>query len=80
MRLVICCIGVLVTSFTLVACGQSGALQHPNDQNLDKRSKYLLYSYPDDQKKQKDQAEGNTSVEESASEAVASEVVSKVTP
>lgn len=43
MRLVICYISLLATAFALVGCGQSGALQLPNDQNYDKRSKYLLY-------------------------------------
>ncbi len=43
MRLVICCISVLVTGFALVGCGQSGALQLPSDPNYDKRAKYLLY-------------------------------------
>ena len=43
MRLVICYISLLATGFALVGCGQSGALQLPNDQNYDKRSKYLLY-------------------------------------
>ena len=40
MRLVICYISLLATGFALVGCGQSGALQLPNDQNYDKRSKY----------------------------------------
>ena len=44
MRLVICGIGVLVTSFALTGCGQSGALQLAKDQNYDKRAKYLIYS------------------------------------
>lgn len=43
MRLVICCIGLVITSSLLVACGQTGALQLPNDPNYDKRAKYLLY-------------------------------------
>lgn len=34
----------LAASLLLTACGQSGALQRPNDPNYDKRAKYLLYS------------------------------------
>lgn len=40
---VICSISVLLSSVILTACGQSGALQLPSDQNQDKRAKYLLY-------------------------------------
>ncbi|NIE96104.1 lipoprotein [Acinetobacter sp. C26M] len=40
---VICSISVLLSSVILTACGQSGALQLPSDQNHDKRAKYLLY-------------------------------------
>ena len=43
MRTVICCMSVLLTTVVLVGCGQSGALQLPNDPNYDKRAKYLLY-------------------------------------
>ncbi len=43
MRSVICYISVLVISFALVGCGQSGTLHMPNDPNYDKRAKYLLY-------------------------------------
>ena len=43
MRLVICCITICATGLVLVGCGQSGALQLPNDPNYDKRAKYLLY-------------------------------------
>lgn len=43
MRIVMCYISILITSFTLVGCGQSGALQLASDQNYDKRAKYLLY-------------------------------------
>ncbi|MCW8038950.1 MULTISPECIES: lipoprotein [Acinetobacter] len=35
---------MLASCAFLSACGQSGALQLPNDQNHDKRAKYLLYS------------------------------------
>ena len=56
MRLVICYISLLATGFALVGCGQSGALQLPNDQNYDKRSKYLLYPNVDS-KKQSEQKE-----------------------
>ena len=59
MRLVICYISLLATGFALVGCGQSGALQLPNDQNYDKRSKYLLYPNVDSKKQseQKQQSE-----------------------
>ena len=50
MRLVICYISLLATGFALVGCGQSGALQLPDDQNYDKRSKYLLYPNVDSKK------------------------------
>jgi len=43
MRLVICYMSLLITSSMLVACGQTGALQLPNDPNYDKRAKYLIY-------------------------------------
>ncbi|MDV2453877.1 MULTISPECIES: LPS translocon maturation chaperone LptM [Acinetobacter] len=43
MRTVICCVSVVFTTVLLVGCGQSGALQLPNDPNYDKRAKYLLY-------------------------------------
>ena len=57
MRLAICCIGMLVTSFTLVACGQSGVLQLPNDVNQDKRAKYLIYSDKESKNQEKEQVE-----------------------
>ena len=62
MRLVICYISLLATGFSLVGCGQSGALQLPNDQNYDKRSKYLLYPNVDSKKQseQKQLATPNT--------------------
>ena len=43
MRQVICSIGLLLSSVVLTACGQSGMLQLPSDQDHDKRAKYLLY-------------------------------------
>lgn len=52
MRLAICCISILLTSATLVGCGQTGALQLPNDPNYDKRAQYLIYS----EKQTEDQA------------------------
>lgn len=58
MRLVICYISLLATGFALVGCGQSGALQLPNDQNYDKRSKYLLYPNVDS-KQQSEQKEAS---------------------
>lgn len=36
-------IALLSISLLLTACGQSGALQLPNDPNYDQRAKYLLY-------------------------------------
>ncbi|ENX33439.1 hypothetical protein F889_02099 [Acinetobacter colistiniresistens] len=48
---VICSISVLLSSVILTACGQSGALQLPSDQNQDKRAKYLLYKNEASQKK-----------------------------
>ena len=62
MRLVICYISLLATGFALVGCGQSGALQLPDDQNYDKRSKYLLYQNVDSEKQseQKQLATPNT--------------------
>ena len=57
MRLVICGIGVLVTSFTLTGCGQSGALQLAKDQNYDKRAKYLIYSDSELKEQKKEQVE-----------------------
>lgn len=43
MRQVICSIGLLLSSVVLTACGQSGMLQLPSDQDHDKHAKYLLY-------------------------------------
>ena len=57
MRLVICGIGVLVTSFALTGCGQSGALQLAKDQNYDKRAKYLIYSDSELKEQEKEQVE-----------------------
>ncbi len=57
MRLVICGIGVLVTSFVLTGCGQSGALQLAKDQNYDKRAKYLIYSDSELKEQKKEQVE-----------------------
>lgn len=56
MRLVICGIGILVTSYALVGCGQSGALQLAKDENYDKRAQYLLYSDSKSVEKNKEQA------------------------
>ncbi len=44
MRQFICCISLCAAGFALSGCGQSGALQLPNDPNYDKRAKYLLYA------------------------------------
>ncbi|MDY6456841.1 lipoprotein [Acinetobacter faecalis] len=57
MRLVICGIGVLVTSFVLTGCGQSGPLQLAKDQNYDKRAKYLIYSDSELKEQKKEQVE-----------------------
>lgn len=57
MRLVICGIGILVTSYALVGCGQSGGLQLAKDQNYDKRAKYLLYSDSNSTEQKKEQVE-----------------------
>ncbi|WOE31467.1 MULTISPECIES: LPS translocon maturation chaperone LptM [unclassified Acinetobacter] len=67
MRLVICCMGLILCSSLLVACGQTGALQLPNDPNYDKRAKYLLY--PDAKPQQQQQI----AVQQEASAAVATE-------
>lgn len=48
MRIAICCISLVLSGFALVGCGQSGALQLPNDPNYDKRAKYLLYPNVED--------------------------------
>ena len=45
MRIVMCCmclVNIWATT-VLVGCGQTGALQLPNDPNYDKRAQYLLY-------------------------------------
>ncbi|WP_445116366.1 LPS translocon maturation chaperone LptM [Acinetobacter sp. WZC-1] len=44
MRFVMCCMSLLTTTLVMSGCGQSGALQLPNDPNHDDRAKYLLYS------------------------------------
>lgn len=43
MRLVICSISLIVTTFAVVGCGQTGDLQLANSPNYDNRAKYLLY-------------------------------------
>ena len=43
-------IAVLVSTLFLAACGQSGALQLPNDPNYDQRAKYLIYKNTDSAK------------------------------
>jgi len=47
MRFAICGIGLVLGSFILVGCGQSGNLQLANSPDYDKRAKYLLYSKDD---------------------------------
>lgn len=42
MRTVICCLSVFMATL-FVGCGQTGALQLPNDPNFDKRSQYMIY-------------------------------------
>ncbi|OTG83680.1 hypothetical protein [Acinetobacter sp. ANC 4648] len=44
MRLVICYISLIATTFMMIGCGQSGALQLQTDPDYDKRAKYLLHS------------------------------------
>ena len=55
MRQVICYISILATGLALASCGQSGALQLPNDPNYDKRAKYLLYKNTDTEPKGSDE-------------------------
>ncbi len=43
MRQIYRIIALSLSALLLQACGQSGALQLPSDQNYDKRSQYLLY-------------------------------------
>ncbi len=43
MRPIIFSISLLLSISGLTACGQSGALLLPSDENHDKRAKYLLY-------------------------------------
>lgn len=57
MRQFICCMSLCALSSAFVGCGQSGALQLPNDPDYDKRSKYLLYSDADSQNKAEDSRE-----------------------
>ena len=44
MRLIIGGISLMITTFSMVGCGQSGALQLQSDPNYDKRAKYLIHS------------------------------------
>jgi len=46
MRIVLCSMSLLASSWILVGCGQSGALQLPSDPNFDKRARYMLYPNP----------------------------------
>ncbi|MGS5403507.1 LPS translocon maturation chaperone LptM [Acinetobacter junii] len=65
---VICSISLLFSSIVLTACGQSGALQLPSDQNHDKRAKYLLYKNDASQSQSSsDQKDDDTQVENSTS-------------
>ncbi|SPL71779.1 LPS translocon maturation chaperone LptM [Acinetobacter stercoris] len=47
MRVAICCISLIATTFAMVGCGQSGDLQLPGSPDYDKRPKYLLYKNVD---------------------------------
>ncbi len=60
MRFAICCMSVLATTFTLVGCGQSGDLILPKDIDGDKRPKYLLYKYSDQENQAKQASEQAT--------------------
>ena len=58
MRPIIFSISLLLSISGLTACGQSGALLLPSDENHDKRAKYLLYSSKDaEQQAQKNATE-----------------------
>ncbi|MGE8540706.1 LPS translocon maturation chaperone LptM [Acinetobacter sp. ANC 3813] len=57
MRQIICCMSLCALGFGLTGCGQSGALQLPNDPNYDKRAKYLLYSDTEAQPKSEQKSE-----------------------
>ncbi|OTG65414.1 LptM family lipoprotein [Acinetobacter silvestris] len=72
MRLVICYISLIATTFSMVGCGQSGALQLQNDPDYDKRAKYLLHSNIESKSSQVK----NTAVEPAVQSEAASEVTS----
>lgn len=55
MRFVICGISLVLMSSVLLGCGQSGNLQLVNNQDYDKRAKYLLHSNNDNKIVQTDQ-------------------------
>ena len=68
MRIVMCYISILITSFSLVGCGQSGALQLASDQNYDKRAKYLLYRNKEQKQVVQQDEQAEQSVESSAAQ------------
>lgn len=64
-------IALLSLSVFLTACGQTGSLQLANDQNYDKRAKYLIYPDQPTQTKEQSQKSVATTHSSAASEAVA---------
>ncbi|WP_374663617.1 lipoprotein [Acinetobacter sp.] len=66
MRQIICCMSLCAVGFMFTGCGQSGALQLPNDPNYDKRAKYLLYSDAEAPQKAAEQSEEKQSEEKSS--------------
>lgn len=75
MRFAICCMSLLVTSSVLVGCGQTGALQLPNDPTYDKRSKYLIY--PDAKKSNQQEQQKDVSVPSAVTTPVSEAIVTE---
>ena len=74
MRLVICSISLIVTTFAVVGCGQTGDLQLANSPNYDNRAKYLLYSNTENKSSQAEKK-----VEKQVAPQVNAEAASEVT-
>ena len=74
MRIVICCVSALLTSL-LTACGQTGNLQLPSDQNLDKRAQYLIYKEGEQPSKQVQEKQNKASQLQADQQAAASEII-----
>lgn len=74
MRLVICSISLIVTTFAVVGCGQTGDLQLANSPNYDNRAKYLLYSNTESKSSQAEKK-----VEKQVAPEVNAEAASEVT-